>query len=137
MLANAGGQDRFTLGQLVKDLDRHLGQDHFALFAFEMVAHVLRLDHFIGHAIPKRRAGFPFGDLLVPGSESLFDWPFFDHGRHATQGIFNIADDGQIGRLVLVDLGRVDIDMHDRAAFAELFNFARHAVIETDAKGEQ
>ena len=44
---------------------------------------------------------------------------------------------GQMHGLVLVDLGRIDIDMNDRAVFAELLDFAGDAVVEPHAEGEE
>ena len=44
---------------------------------------------------------------------------------------------GRLRRLVLVDLGRVDVDVNDRAVLAELLHFARHAIVKAHAKGQQ
>ena len=63
VLAHAGGDDRLALGQFIERLDRHLRQDHFALAALQVVAHVLGADDFLRHAVAKRRARFPFLDL--------------------------------------------------------------------------
>ena len=44
---------------------------------------------------------------------------------------------GQVGRLVLVDLRRVDVDVHDLAVLGELADLAGDAVVEADAQGQQ
>src|SRR5207249_597248 len=45
----------------------------------------------------------------------------------------NVADNGEVGRLVLVDLRRIDIDVHDLAVLGEFAHLAGHAIVEADA----
>ena len=45
--------------------------------------------------------------------------------------------DGDVGDLVLVDLGGVDVDVDDPAVLGELGELAGHAVVEPDAAGQQ
>ena len=49
----------------------------------------------------------------------------------------DVADDRQVGGLVLVDLRRIDVDVDDLAVLGELAHLAGHAVVEADAEGQQ
>jgi len=102
-----------------------------------MVAHVLGAHHFFRHAVAQGRFGFPFLDLLMPDGEFLFDRPLAHHFIQPAQRIFYIALNREMHVPVLVVLGLVDVDMNNRAGLAELFHFARDAVIETHAKSQQ
>ena len=44
---------------------------------------------------------------------------------------------GRLRRLVLVDLGRIDVDVNNRSGLAELLDFAGHAIVEAHAEREQ
>ena len=49
----------------------------------------------------------------------------------------HVAAHGDVGRLVLVELRGVDVDVDDLAVLAELFDLAGHAVVEPHAEGDQ
>jgi hypothetical protein len=51
--------------------------------------------------------------------------------------VFHIAADGDVRRLVLVELGSVDVNVDDLAMLAELLHFSRHAIVEPHAQGDQ
>ena len=137
MLADAGGQDGFAAGQLVEHLDDHLRQDDFVLRAVEMILHVLRFQHLIGHAIAKRRLGFPLGDLLLPCGEFFLQWPLADHVGQLLERVANLAHHRQGDLAVFVDLRRVDVDVDNGAVLAEFLDLAGHAVVKPHAKGKQ
>ena len=49
----------------------------------------------------------------------------------------DVADDRQMGDLVLVDLRRIDVDVDDLAVLGELADLAGDAIVEADAEGQQ
>ena len=53
------------------------------------------------------------------------------------QGLADIGDDRQMSHLVLVDLGRIDVDVDDLAVLGELADLAGDAVVEAHAKRQQ
>ena len=60
-----------------------------------------------------------------------------DAGVDGVEEGFDVGVDGDVGGLVLVDLGGVDIDVDDAPVLAELGDLAGDAVVEPDADGEQ
>ena len=137
VLADTSGDDGIAAGEFVKHLDRHLWQDDFFLLAVKVINHVLRRDHLLGNAIAEGRLGFPFCNLVLPDVEFFRDRPFTQQFVQAAQRVFDVADNRQMRRLVFVEFGRIDIDVHDSACLTELFHLAGHAIIEAHAKGEQ
>ncbi len=51
--------------------------------------------------------------------------------------VLHVAHDRQFHDLVLVDLRLVEVDVDDRPVLGELGDFARHAIVEPHADGEQ
>ena len=102
-----------------------------------MILHVLRLQHLVGHAIAERRFGLPAGDLLLPLGEFFLQRSLIDHVGELLERVTDLADHRQGDLAVLVDLGRVDVDVHDGAVLAEFLDLTGHAVVEPDAKGQQ
>ena len=49
----------------------------------------------------------------------------------------DVGDDWQPHHLVLVDLGRVDVDVDNRAVLGEFLDLASHAVVKAHAEREQ
>ena len=67
----------------------------------------------------------------------LVERPLGKHRVQAGQRVLDVADDRQVRLAVLVELGRVDVDVDDRAVLAELLELAGHAVVEAHPEGEQ
>ncbi len=64
-------------------------------------------------------------------------WLLVEQLHQVLQGLADVADDRQVGDLVLVDLRRVDVDVDDLAVLGELAHLAGDAVVEADAEGQQ
>ncbi len=62
---------------------------------------------------------------------------FCQHGDQVLQGLADVADDGQVRDLVLVDLRRIDVDVDDLAVLGELADLAGDAIVEADAERQQ
>ena len=60
-----------------------------------------------------------------------------DHLVEPMQRILDVAFDGQLHLSVLVQLGRIHVDVDDGSVLTELLHLAGHAIIEAHAKGEQ
>ncbi len=77
---------------------------------------------------------FPRGNLLVPIAQIVGGFDDFVQFR---QREFDVADNRNVGRFVLVDLRRIDVDVDDEAVLGEFRHFAGHTVVEPHAKGQQ
>ncbi len=53
------------------------------------------------------------------------------------KAVAQVAADREVGDLVLVDLRRIDVDVHDLAVLGELADLAGDAVVEAHAEGQQ
>ena len=137
MLADARRNDGLAFGQLIQKLDRHLGQDYLGRLAVQVIAHVLRFEHFLGDEIAKRGPRLPFRNLFVPGIEPLPDRALGNHLVQAAECKTNIAFDRQLHATILVVLGLIDVDMNDRSVLAEFVHLAGDAVVKPNAKGEE
>ena len=120
MLADFGGDVGVAvLGQLVEPLDR-----------------VLRLDDLVGIAEGERVLRPPCADLLPPGLQRLLvgnDRARAPQPHHVLEHMRAIADDRQIDLDVLVDRGRVDVDVDLLRARREGVEPAGDAVVEARA----
>ena len=116
VLAHAGGHDSLAFGHPVQEVDGVLGEDR--------VVCVLEA---------QRMFLSPGLDLGVPG--------LVVSTCHQTvellQGILDVAHDRQVRDLVLVDLRRIDVDVHDLPVLAELLEVAGHPVVEPHAHGQE
>ena len=104
-------------GQLPQLLNRRLRQDAGSLFV-----------------VMKRVLLFPSRDLTMPIGDILGR---LDHFVQFGEREFDVADDRDVGFLVLVDFRRIDIDVDDLAMLGELRHLAGHAVVEANAEGQQ
>ncbi len=71
--------------------------------------------------------------LVVPGltfGEGNASDQFFDDPT-------DVGLNGDIDQAVLVELGIVDVDVHDLSMFTELLDLTGHAIIEPDTEGEE
>src|SRR3954454_117881 len=100
---------------------------------------VLRLDRLVRGAIGERIARTPFVDLLPPAGERLFvrlarlRTPDADH---VFQHMRAIADDREIDLDILVDRGRIDVDVNLARSRRERVEPPGNAVIEARADAE-
>ena len=137
MLADAGGDDRFALRETPQFFNDHLREDVFLAFLVERLD-VGRIDDLTFGRVAERSLGLPFGHLAMPGGEGLLDTlALGDQRVHALQGVLQIAMDGEVGALVLVVFGGVDVQVDDGGSLGELAEGPRHAVIKADTEGEQ
>ena len=136
MLADTGGDDRLALRETPQLLDDHLGQDELLAVLLERLD-VGRIDDLPLGRVTERSLGLPFGHLAVPGGEGLLDaLALGDERVHALQGVLQVTMDGQVGALVLVMLGGVDVQVDDGGSLGEFAEGSRHAVIKADAEGQ-
>lgn len=78
------------------------------------------------------------GELLAPlGVGVALDRACFQQRVDPFQSRPRLGGQGDVRVLVLPDLGRVDVDVHDASPCGEQLQLARHAVVEADAHGEQ
>ncbi len=132
MLADAGGDDGVVeLAAVAEDLPQPLDG-------------VLRQDGVVAVGVAQRLGLAPVLDLANPLGETSA--PAAGRSRllrssinlhQILQGLADIAEDGQMGDLVLVDLRRIDVDVDDLAVLGELADLAGDAVVEADAEGQQ
>ena len=61
----------------------------------------------------------------------------FDDLVQLGERVLHVAAHGDVGRLVLVQLGGIDIDVDDLAVLAEFFDLAGDAVVEPHAEGDE
>ena len=136
MLADAGGDDRFTLRETPQFLDDHLGQDELLAVLLERL-NMGRIDDLPLGRVAERSLGLPFCHLAVPGGEGLLDaLALGDERVHALQGVLEVSMDRQIGALVFVVFGGVDVQVDNGGSLGELAESPRHAVIKADAEGQ-
>ena len=118
VLADVARHDRLAAGRLIQRLD-----------------HVLRLDLRVGGVLVGERVlGFPAVDPAPPGIQPRrvgADRAVLDHqlGEH----VLGVADDRDVRRHVLGDLGRIDVDVDELRARRELGELAGDAVVEARA----
>ena len=118
VLADAHGDHRVAVvRELPQLVDRVLLQDAGELFV-----------------VVERFVALPRLALLDPGGDIVGR---LDDLVQLGERVLHVAAHGDVGRLVLVELRGVDIDVDDLAVLAELFDFARHAVVEPHAEGDQ
>jgi hypothetical protein len=107
-----------VLGQLVKPLDR-----------------VLRHDHVLVGRIGQRVAALPLGDLGPPVGKltaiGLLRSPPQTH--HVLENVADVAENADIGADILVDRGRVDVDVDLLRVGRERIEPPGDAVIKTGA----
>ena len=137
VLPHAGGDVGIAVGEVVKHLDNHLLEDDFGFLALEVVLHVVAVGDLGGDGVVEGGFLLPFVDLREPRRVLLGDGAAGDHGIEAREGVFDVADDGEVGLAVLVELGGVNVHMNDGALLAKLFELAGHAVVEAHAEGEE
>ena len=93
---------------------------------------------FLRDAVAERRLRLPLGNLLVPGGELLLDRPLLRSSRSDASSAYLMSlTIGRLRRLVLVDLGRVNVDVDNRAASCRILDLAGHAVVEAHAERQQ
>ena len=137
MLADAGGDVGLALGHVIKRLDDHLLQDDFAFLAAHVVNHVVAVGNLGRDAVGEGRFLLPFGDLREPGGVLLLDGALGNELVEAGQGVLDVADDGEVGLAVLVQLGGVNVNVDNGAVLAEFLELAGHAVVKAHAEREQ
>ena len=119
MLADVGGQDAVpVVGGLVKRLDEEL-----------------RLDLAVRRVVVAQRVlGAPVVDALPPAGEPGLiglERPVFGH--QLRQDPLRVAHDRDVGRDVLGDLGRIDVDVDELGPRRELRQLAGDPVVEAGA----
>ena len=112
MLTNAGRHDELAGGDGRKPLEN-----------------VLRQNHVVALFIKHRIAGAPLIDLRVPLAPVLGEGPEVDRSQER----LHVAVDWYMGEFILIDLGGVDIHVHDLPVLGELGELAGHAVVEPHA----
>ena len=121
VLADLGADDAFgSRGEPVDRLHRRLRQDDFfrcAVVQRELLAPVVDRVH------PRLGLG------LGAGLAQLGD----ERGQHW----LGVADDGHVDRLVLADLGGIDVDVDDLGLAREGRELAGHAVVEAHAHRDE
>ena len=122
VLADVGRDDRLAVGGLVHRLD-----------------HVLRLDLGVDRVLVAERVLLlPAPDARKPALE-----PRAVRAQRAVLGgelgedVLRVPHDRDVGRHVLRDLGRIDIDVDELRARRELGQLARHAVVEAGADAQR
>ena len=119
MLAHPDGDDCVALGGQPRQLrDRLLGEDAG-----------------IGGVVGKRVFPLPFRDPFVPRPE--IGGGGLDDFVELAKGLLDVGDDRDVDDLVLVELGRIDIDVDDEAVLGEGRHLSRHPIVEADAEGEE
>ena len=118
MLADVGGDDRVAAGDLVERLD-----------------HALRLDlGVLGVLVAERVLLVPAVDPLPPAVEAGgVGLQRAVLGRQLRQDALGVADDRDVRRHVLGDLGRIDVDVDELRPRRELGQLAGDAVVEAGA----
>ncbi len=123
MLAHVGGDERLAVGGLVERL-HHLLRLHRAVFV-DLVTQPVHLAPAVDFLPPALHA------LVVRAAVVLVD-----HGEHLFQHLLHRPDDGNVSGDVLGDAGRVDIDMDDLGARAELLGVVGDPVVQARAGGQ-
>ena len=137
VLADAGGDDGVALGEFVKFLDDHLGEDEL-LTILDVGLDVVGIDDLGLGGVLEGGFGLPLGDLGMPGVVAALDaTASFDELVEAGEGVLEIAVDAEVGALVLVVFGTVEVDVDDGGFLGELAEGAGDAVIEADTAGEE
>lgn len=117
VLADADGDVGFSLGgDIGERLDRMLLQD---AVEFGVVCERVLDLHFVAVFLPIRDIGF-LNDPVQFG-----------------QNLFYVAADGDVGLLVFVQFGGVDIDVDNFGILGERFDFAGHSVVKPNAQRDQ
>ena len=103
----------------------------------EPVDGVLGDDGIVAIRVAQRLGFAPFLDLPQPVGIRILQLGGPQDLEQVLQGLPQIADDRVLGRLDLVDLRGIDVDVHNLAVLGELADLARNAVVEADTQGEQ
>ena len=121
VLTDTSGDDRLTFGHLAQQLDRRLRSDDVAdllgnrkreLFALHVNSRAPLRE--IGHILLER-------DQLVQSLQRGLD----------------VAKDGAERLLVLTELRRINVDVHNGGALGEFRQLTGHTIVESHAKSEQ
>ena len=119
VLADPDGDDRVALGRQPRQLrDRLLGED----------AGVVGVES-------ERVFPLPFRDPVVPGAE--IGGRCLDDLVELPEGLLDVGHDRDVDDLVLVDFGRIDVDVDDESMLGEGRHFPGDPVVEADAEGEE
>ena len=127
MLADAGRDDRVVQSTAVAN---HLPESANGVLGQDGVVPVGKAKGFLF------TPAFDLPDPLGKAS-GLLSRILVDQGEQSLERPTHVADDGDVGRLVLVDLGRIDVDVDDLAVTGKLADLARHAIVEAHAQGKE
>ncbi len=123
VLPDAGDVDRVRTDQLAEPLDHELRCER-AVFGVGVAQRV--------RPPPRVELGPP-GRVVRPAARVVL---LLDRDHELGQDVLRVADDRDVGRAVLADLGRVHVGVHDGRVGGEAGQLAGHPVVEPRAEAD-